>query len=390
MAGFHGSSKKNPGSALWGSGNRGGERNHGAIRARSAVALAVSAFALLAPLAALAGGGNGGGPSKLSLVPATKLSAPQSAGRGTYISPELLKQAQANGSKRLRVIIQASGGTGAAGSAFAKNGGGDGGRVSKRLSLVNGVAVQLKAKWLLRLAKIPGLVITTDAPVELTSNERFNSQLWPYVSGNAQLWGTSQQPATDAPTIAIVDSGFDAGKADFDGRSYPQVNLSSLTPNAQGDGDGHGTFVAGIAAGGQSGYTGASPSSHILPIRVMDDNGVARTSDVIAAAQWILANRAAYNIKVANFSLHSSIATHFFFDPLDRAVEKLWFNGIVVVAAAGNYGTAGTPSGELFSSHRATTHSCSPSAPWTSASRRAPRTTRPRRGRRSATPTTAS
>ena len=34
--------------------------------------------------------------------------------------------------------------------------------------------------------------------------------------------------------------------------------------------------------------------------------------------------------------------TSFRFDPLDKAVERLWFNGIVVVAAAGNFGTAGS------------------------------------------------
>ena len=28
------------------------------------------------------------------------------------------------------------------------------------------------------------------------------------------------------------------------------------------------------------------------------------------------------------------------FDPLDQAVEKLWLNGVTVVAAAGNYGIA--------------------------------------------------
>jgi len=80
----------------------------------------------------------------------------------------------------------------------------------------------------------------------------------------------------------------------------------------------------------------------------MDDTGTARTSDVIAACDWILANKASYNIKVANFSLHSSAQNHFYNDPLDRAVERLWFNGVFVVAAAGNYGSAAGPSGVLY------------------------------------------
>jgi serine protease AprX len=77
----------------------------------------------------------------------------------------------------------------------------------------------------------------------------------------------------------------------------------------------------------------------------MNDQGVARTSDVIAACQWILANKSTYNIRVANFSLHAANQSHFFQDPLDQAVEKLWFNGVVVVAAAGNYGFPDKPSG---------------------------------------------
>ena len=73
------------------------------------------------------------------------------------------------------------------------------------------------------------------------------------------------------------------------------------------------------------------------------------TSDIIRACQWILDNKAKYNIRVANFSLHSTITAPFYLDPLDRAVEQLWFNGIVVVAAAGNYGTASGPSGVVYS-----------------------------------------
>jgi serine protease AprX len=39
---------------------------------------------------------------------------------------------------------------------------------------------------------------------------------------------------------------------------------------------------------------------------------------------------------------------HFWLDPLNVAVEKLWFNGVVVVAAAGNYGRADGPSGVTY------------------------------------------
>ena len=131
----------------------------------------------------------------------------------------------------------------------------------------------------------------------------------------------------------------------FGGRVVQQANLTTLPNNSPGDGRGHGTFVAGIAAGQASGYAGASPRSNIVSLDVMDDTGTARTSDVIAAAQWILANKDKYNIKVANFSLHASNSSSFTHDPLDKAVEKLWFSGVTVVAAAGNYGLPNGPSG---------------------------------------------
>jgi serine protease AprX len=81
---------------------------------------------------------------------------------------------------------------------------------------------------------------------------------------------------------------------------------------------------------------------------VLDDSGSGKTSDVIAAAEWILKNKAAYNIRVANFSLHSAAANHFWLDPLNVAVTKLWASGVVVVAAAGNYGNPDGPSGVSF------------------------------------------
>jgi hypothetical protein len=55
---------------------------------------------------------------------------------------------------------------------------------------------------------------------------------------------------------------------------------------------------------------------------------------------------------VANFSLHSSLKTNFFRDPLDRAVEKLWFSGVVSWRAAGNYGTGNSRAASLLARQR--------------------------------------
>ena len=145
------------------------------------------------------------------------------------------------------------------------------------------------------------------------------------------------------PAIAIVDSGVAAGRTDFGGRVVKQVTMTNLLPNAIGDGRGHGTFVAGIAAGSRPGYAGAAPTAPIVSIDVMDDNGMAMTSDVIAAADWILANKGALQhprrelLAPVDGPRAASCTTR-----SNKAVEKLWFSGVVVVAAAGNYGVDGT------------------------------------------------
>ena len=146
-----------------------------------------------------------------------------------------------------------------------------------------------------------------------------------------------------APAIAFVDSGIEADRSDFGDRMLAQVDLTTLPNNSPGDGFGHGTLVAGLAAGSSPSYTGAAPTAGIVSLDVMDDQGMAKTSDVIRAAQWILQNHEQYGIRVANFSLHSGTATSFRWDPLDKAVEKLWLSGVVVVTSAGNYGNGGKP-----------------------------------------------
>jgi serine protease AprX len=319
-------------SALWGSGKREtGSRSNalwGSGKRRTAVLLAL-AVSLLVPLGAAAG------PSKKTDP------APQA-----FVAPNLLSAAQANGGKTFSVIVQGRGGNQAA-KAVA-----DLLKISlkstRTFSSIDGVALDLTGAQIVKLAGDKHVTaITPNAQVRLAAASTSNDK-WPFVTGVFKYWAAGANPAAPAATIAVVDSGIDASRPDFAGRIVANVNLSTLPGNSPGDGRGHGTFVAGIAAGDYPGHTGAAPGAKIVSLDVMDDQGMARTSDVIAAADWILANKAKYGIRVANFSLHSSVANSFMYDPLDKAVERLWFGGVVVVAAAGNYGSPAGASGVPF------------------------------------------
>jgi serine protease AprX len=325
-------------SALWGTGGRGGEGRSSALwgkGGRGFVVTAVAVLALGAPLAATAAPGQGKGPSP-------------SNPSGTYVAPDLTSKAKDHPNDLVRVIIRSTYGT----SDAVKKAKGLGPlmRLGRNLNLIGGVAVSLPARLVDKLSLLPGLSVTPDAPARIDSigPSYYSQQMWPYDNGNAFLWGQGVTPAT----IAVVDSGIDQTRADFSNgaRVLASVNLSTLDPNpSMPDDRGHGTFVAGIAAGSAPGYAGASPRANLVSIKVMDANGMAYTSDVIAACDWILQHKDQYNIKVANFSLHSNYPSNFGHDPLDAAVEKLWFDGVTVVAAAGNYGNAdGSASGVRY------------------------------------------
>ena len=180
-----------------------------------------------------------------------------------------------------------------------------------------------------------------------TLQPRFKQQ-WPYVAGVTSLLSDLEGQQVEPPTIAIVDSGIDAERGDFGGRVIERVAPASHGENQPGDGNGHGTAVASVAAGDGPGYTGAAPNARLVDVDVLDDEGAANVSDVIAAADWIYENRERLNIRVANFSLHGTSVASLASDPLDKAVERLWLSGVVVVTAAGNYAVDGQESAVPF------------------------------------------
>jgi serine protease AprX len=274
--------------------------------------------------------------------------APVAQPHGAFVQPSLADAIGQDPSQSFDVIVEATGKL--VGAGFLKQAGLSPGDLRRAFTSVDADELTLTGDQILSLAKAKWVAaILPNEPVAASavSLPRSNPQQWAWVARAPVDW-TTRSLALDAPTIAVVDSGVDAGRADFGGRVIGQASFVSSGANSPGDGYGHGTFVAGIAAGGADGLAGVAPQANLVSLDVMNDEGDATVADVIAACDWILANKDAYDIRVANFSLHAASRASVFFDPLDQAVERLWLNGVVVVAASGNYAVDGAESGVSY------------------------------------------
>jgi serine protease AprX len=281
-------------------------------------------------------------------VGAGRIDRAAGAKRKADVPKELLDAAAANPNALFNVIVQGGRGRSSSDVAGEVRGArdeapGKGFGLRRRFASITGTSAQLTGRQILRLADRSSIAsITRDAP---TAAEGYgNSQAWPSSVGVS--WDTP--PAnTTYPTIAVVDSGVQS-RGEFGSRLLTQVNFVSSGPNSSGDGRGHGTLVASIAANGGTSYAGAEPRANVVSLDVLDDNGAGVVSDVIAACDWILQHKAEYNIRVANLSLNAG-GGPFQLDPLNRAVESLWLNGVVVVVAAGNQGTEAGATEKIYS-----------------------------------------
>jgi serine protease AprX len=153
--------------------------------------------------------------------------------------------------------------------------------------------------------------------------------------------------------VAVIDSGITAWHDDLSRGNvagtfpYGDQRVSKFVDFVHGQGlpyddNGHGTHVSGIIAG--NGYdsngqkAGVAPEASIVSLKVLDANGVGTIGNIIAALDWAVAHKAAYNIRVINLSVGASIRESYWTDPLTLAAKGAVDAGIVVVSAAGNMG----------------------------------------------------
>ena len=143
--------------------------------------------------------------------------------------------------------------------------------------------------------------------------------------------------------VAILDTGI-SYHPDFDQRIIAFQDMRKKNKFGY-DMNGHGTHVAGIIGGSgklsNRQYSGIAPCCNLIMVRVLDEKGDGEIATVIEGIRWVRKNKTRYNIRILNISVgtlpHYGDQEE---DDLLMEVEKLWDEGVVVVAAAGNFGPA--------------------------------------------------
>ena len=73
-------------------------------------------------------------------------------------------------------------------------------------------------------------------------------------------------------------------------------------------------------------------------LKVLDGQGRGYVSDVIRALDFAVTSRARFNLRVINLSIGAPVLESYETDPLTLAARRAVEAGMVVVAAAGNFG----------------------------------------------------
>lgn len=215
--------------------------------------------------------------------------------------------------------------------------------VSEAKQIRQGIAARFTALALQRVLSDPNVEYVQEDGIKSVPEPGKGSPGFRAAAGPAS-WGLdrvdqrdlpldgSYQPGDDGTgvNIAIVDTGV-TPNPDFGTR----LVLGDCFTAHEGkctDGHGHGTHVAGTAAGDAYGI---AKGATLWAVRVLDSNGSGSDSDVIRGIEWVTAKKESDPTKdwVINMSLGGGDSP-----ALNRATCTAIAAGVVVAAAAGNEG----------------------------------------------------
>ena len=188
------------------------------------------------------------------------------------------------------------------------------------------------------LSQIPATMALT-APVSPAWHlDRINQAQLP-LDGNS-VHGPLTGEGVD---IYIVDTGIRPNHEQIIGRVLPGIDIptdngtSKVSP-VTSDCDGHGTHVAGLAAGST---VGVATRARVIAVRVLDCNGDGEVADVVSALQWVRLHHRSGVAAIVNLSFGVDLGDDG--TSIDREVQALIDEGVVVTVASGNGDAAGRP-----------------------------------------------
>lgn len=171
-----------------------------------------------------------------------------------------------------------------------------------------------------------------------SSGDLFFDKQWAMeIIGAPEAWSKG---TGEGVVIATVDSGVDLEHEDLRSQILHGKGMDFVGgDNLPQGGNGHGTHVAGIAAGATGngkGIASVAPGAKILPVRVFDDDGFAHTT-LDTAIEWA-AEHGADVINVSAGTLTKGVGEDetLFGPEFRQSIEHAWSKGVIVVLAAGN------------------------------------------------------
>jgi subtilisin family serine protease len=151
---------------------------------------------------------------------------------------------------------------------------------------------------------------------------------WQYAAVGADRVPADVAAAAARITIAVVDTGVDAGAPDL---ASKRLVTHSIRGGDATDANGHGTFVAALAAGSSTngeGVAGVAGEAGLMVVRAGLPNGSFTDVDEAAAIVWAVDHGA----RIVNLSLGGAGSSEL----ERRAVEYAASKGVLLVAAVGN------------------------------------------------------
>lgn len=131
--------------------------------------------------------------------------------------------------------------------------------------------------------------------------------------------------------VAIIDTGVDTSHDSLSGIKITEISL--LNEDDSHWNLGHGTGIASVIAGQTEDFVGIAPSTEILSVRVLNENG---EGDSFTVAKGIVeaVDQGADIINLSLGGMDSSIV-------MDNAIEYAKLNNVLMVSAVGNEGVQG-------------------------------------------------